>query len=289
MAGKEQTVTWITGAGGLIGSHLLRSAPEDCNVIGLTRAELELTDEKAVTARFRRDKPGLVIHCAALSKSPLCEKEPDLAWKVNVEITRVLADLCSAGRLVFFSTDLVFDGKKGWYVESDSVNPLTVYARTKVAAEEIVLRNISHLVIRTTLNSGVSPSGDGGFDEVTRRGWLAGEAARLFTDEFRCPIPAIETARAVWELIEKEARGLYHVAGTERLSRWEIGRLLAARWSELKPRIEAISIKDYKGPPRSPDTSLDCGKAQSVLGRCLPAFSEWVRNHPEETRNSRNL
>src|SRR3954464_2992940 len=214
MAGKEQTVTWITGAGGLIGSYLVRSAPPDSNVIGLTRAELELTDEKAVRARFGREQPGLVIPCAALSKSPGGEKQHTLAWKVNVETTRVLADLCSAGRLVFFSTDLVFDGKKGWYVESDSVNPLTVYARTKVAAEETVLRNSGHLVIRTTLNAGVSPSGEGGFDEVTRRGWTAGEVARLFTDEFRCPIAAAETARAVWELIEKKARGLVHLAGT---------------------------------------------------------------------------
>ena len=95
-----------------------------------------------------------------------------------------------------------------------------------------------HTVIRTSLNGGTSPTGDRGFNEQMRRAWQAGQTLRLFTDEFRSPIPAVVTARAVWELAARDRPGLYHVAGSERLSRWQIGQLLAARWPQLKPGIE---------------------------------------------------
>ncbi|MGH7969743.1 MAG: SDR family NAD(P)-dependent oxidoreductase, partial [Limisphaerales bacterium] len=80
----------------------------------------------------------------------------------------------------------------------------------------------------------------------------------------------------VWELTAKSATGLFHVAGAERLSRWDIGRLYAARWPELKPQIEAASLKEYHGAPRAPDTSLNCAKAQAKLSFSLPKLSEWL-------------
>jgi dTDP-4-dehydrorhamnose reductase len=287
MSEHRKPLVWVTGAAGLIGSYLLRTAPAGAfEVQGLARIDLDLTQTAAVRERFQREKPSLVIHCAALSKSPVCQKQPALARKLNVETTELLADLLArsaqSAMLVFFSTDLVFDGKKGWYVESDPANPLTVYAETKIAAEQIVLRNPGNLVIRTALNGGNSPSGDRGFNEELRRGWQAGKPMRLFTDEFRCPIPAIETARAVWKLIQKGAHGVFHVAGKERLSRWQIGKLLAERWPQLQPKIEPGLLRDYAGAPRSPDTSLDCRKAEDLLGEPLPGLTEWLKNHPEE-------
>jgi dTDP-4-dehydrorhamnose reductase len=116
-----------------------------------------------------------------------------------------------------------------------------------------------------------------------RLAWQRGERTRLFTDEFRAPLPAAVTARAVWELVNARQTGVFHVAGAERLSRFEIGRLLATRWPQLHPQIESVSAKDFPNPPRPPDTSLDCAKAQRVLSFQLPGFSEWLREHPEET------
>ena len=187
-------------------------------------------------AEFRLQNPQLIIHCAALSKSPECEANPALARKLNVEVTALLAELAADIPLVFLSTDLVFDGRTGNYDETAPVNPLSVYAETKAAAEQVVLANPKHTVIRTSLNGGTSPTGDRGFNEQMRRAWQAGQTLRLFTDEFRSPIPAEVTARAIWELAAQNKPGLYHVAGSERLSRWQIGQLLAARWPELKPR-----------------------------------------------------
>ena len=275
---------WITGAGGLIGSYLARTAPHyapHAVVVALTRERLDLTDPAAVRAEFQRHNPQLVIHCAALSRSPDCEANPLLARRLNIEVTALLAELAAERAMVFLSSDLVFDGRTGNYDESAAVNPLGVYAQTKAAAEQILLANPKHTVIRTSLNGGSSPTGDRGFNEQMCRAWRAGQTLRLFTDEFRSPIPAEVTARAIWELATLNRAGLYHVAGSERLSRWQIGQLIAARWPQLNPRIEPASVKDYGGAPRPPDTSLNCAKAQELLSFPLPGLTEWLSTHPD--------
>jgi len=277
-------LAWVTGAGGLIGNYFVALAPEYASgwrVRALTRPELDLTDFGAVRAALSADRPEVVIHCAALSRSPACEADPALAHRLNVEVTRTLAGLCAPARLVFLSTDLVFDGRLGNYDEAAAPNPLSVYGRTKAEAEPAVLEHPEHLVIRTSLNGGASPTGDRGFNEDMRRAWKAGRTLRLFTDEFRSPTHASVTARAVWELVLGGATGLYHVAGTERLSRWETGQIVAARCPELSPRLEPSSVREYQGAPRPPDTTLNCAKAQARLSFRLPGLRGWLAAHPE--------
>lgn len=267
---------WVTGAGGLIGNQLVAGASAWApgrEVVPLIRAELDLEDFTAVAARFRRDMPDAVIHCAASSRSPVCQADPVGARRSNVEATRHLAGLAAGIPFVFFSTDLVFDGRKGGYVEDDPVGPLSVYAETKVEAEACVREHPRHVIVRTSLNHGPSPSGVRGFDEELAAAWRAGRETTLFDDEFRCPIAAADTAHIVWELLLGGARGTFHVAGGERLSRWEIGRRVAAARPELAPRIVAASLRSYVGAPRPADVSLDCGKAERFLGRPMPKFS----------------
>lgn len=273
-------LAWITGAGGLIGSWLVRLGSDTyCSwrVRPLLRSDLDLTEAESVRRLFREEKPALVIHCAAMSRSTDCQINPALARMVNFEATKLLSELAADIRFIFFSTDLVFDGRKGNYDESESVNPLSIYAETKVEAEKVVLRNPGHTVVRTSLNAGPSLAGDRGFDEQLLRAWQAGQTTRLYTDEFRSPIAAEATAAAVWELLAKNQPGLYHLAGAERLSRWQIGQLLAASRADVEARYEPASIREYKGAPRAPDTSLDCGKIQKLLGRPLPRWSDWLQ------------
>ncbi len=271
---------WITGANGLIGNYLVQTAPQSAphwRVRALTRADFDLLDFAAVEREFKKDQPQLIIHCAAITIVSAAQKNPTLARRVNVDITKFLAELAADIPLVFFSTDLVFDGCKGNYSETDAPNPLHIYGETKVVAEEIVLENPRHLVVRTSINAGKSLAGNRAFDEQLRRSMQsAGEAMTLFTDEFRCPIPAVETARAVWNLVENNCAGLYHVAGAEKLSRLEIGKLLVQRWPEIRTEIQSGSAKDFPGPPRALDTSLDISKAQKKLSHPLPKFSEWL-------------
>src|SRR5688572_4961351 len=168
-----------------MGNYLLQTARAGAtasSVIGLTRGQLDLLDFAAVRERFSRENPSLIIHCAAMSKSQACQAQPELAHKVNVEVTRMLVELAADQTFIFFSSDLVFDGRKGNYVETDAPNPLSVYAETKVAAEEIVARHPRNLIIRTSLNGGRSPTGDRGFNEELERAWRAGKTVSLFED-----------------------------------------------------------------------------------------------------------
>lgn len=275
----EPRKVWVTGAGGLIGRAVVDSParPPAWTAVGLTRAKIDLTDPRAVAARFRQDRPDALVHCAALSKSPACQADPELARRVNVEATAILADLAGGRPLVFLSTDLVFDGARGGYVETDAVRPLSVYAETKVEAEERLRDRPGTLVLRTSLNHGTSPTGDRGFNEETVSAWKAGRTLRLFTDEFRTPLPARVTARVIWTLLAQGATGLFHVGGAERLSRWEIGLRLAERHPEVSARLEPASLREYRGAPRSPDTSLDSARVQARLDFPLPRYSEWLR------------
>jgi dTDP-4-dehydrorhamnose reductase len=313
---RNKPVVWVTGAGGLIGNALLHApnAPRDHQLVGLTRSELDLLDFAALERRFRADSPALVIHCAALSTAAACAKHPELARQVNVEITRMLTELCAPGRLIMLSTDLVFDGRQGNYTEADAVNPLNLYAETKAEAERVVLSCPRNIVIRTSLNAGTSPTGDRSFAEQTNAAWRRGETLKLFIDEYRNPIGADVTARALWELalagqgsdpaLNKVGRdtpcapssgmspsgahgvtrptlnelsGIFHVAGSERLNRLQIGQQLAAQWPELNCRMEPASLRDFPGPPRAADCSLNCAKAQSFLSFALPRFSDWLK------------
>jgi len=281
-------LAWITGANGLIGNYLVQAASEcapGLRVRALTRADFDLLDFAAVERAFRKDQPQLIVHCAAITVVSEAQKNPGLARRVNVDVTGQLAELAADIPFVFFSTDLVFDGRKGDYVETDTPNPLHVYGETKVAAEGIVLKNPRHLVVRTSINGGRSPSGSRAFNEQLRRSLQsAAQAMTLFADEFRSPIPAAETARAVWELTQKKFAGVYHIGGAEKLSRLQIGELLAKRWPEIMTEIKSGSAKDFPGPPRALDTSLDISKVQQVLSRPLPNFSEWLAAHPDAWR-----
>jgi dTDP-4-dehydrorhamnose reductase len=280
-----EPLAWMTGANGLIGNYLVQTAPRFAprwRVRALTRADFDLLDFAAVRREFQKHKPQLVIHCAAISTVAEAQKNPALARRLNVEVTNFLAELAAEIQFVLFSTDVVFDGRKGNYTETDMPNPLHIYGETKAAAEQIVLKNPRHFVVRTSINGGISRAGNRGFNEQLRLSSQTGQGMTLFTDEFRNPIPAIETARAVWELAQKNCAGIFHVAGAEKLSRWQIGQLLVKRWPEVKTKIQCGSAKDFPGPPRALDTSLDISKAQKVLSAPLPGLSEWLAQNPNE-------
>jgi dTDP-4-dehydrorhamnose reductase len=274
----DPKAAWITGVSGLIGNYLICAAPAKWKARGLARSEVDLLDFANVRELFEREKPAAVIHCAAISRNPVCDDDPSMAVRVNTDATVNLCKLAEKIPFLFLSTDLVFDGKKGNYVETDAPNPLSVYAETKARAEEVVLKNHLHTVVRTSLNAGHSLEANRSFNEEMRAAFRAGRIVNLFEDEFRCPIPAEVTARAIWEILGQG--GIFHLCGSERLSRYEIGELVAANRADLKPQIRRGTLRDYKGSPRSPDTSMDCSKIQKRLSFALPKFSDWARAQP---------
>ena len=134
---------WVTGANGLIGAQLIQLATQHLpayTVRGLSRETVDLLDASSVRDLFQKERPAVIVHCAAISRSPVCETDPKLAHRTNVEATRQLAELAAEIPFVFFSSDLVFDGTKGAYIEEDAPNPLSTYAETKALAEQEQLR-----------------------------------------------------------------------------------------------------------------------------------------------------
>ncbi len=281
MSTRDRQRVLITGGAGLIGSHLIQTAPRWAaafEVLAPLRRELDLTNFRSLDAWFRKEKPDLVIHCAALSRASACQTNPALASKLNVQLTGHLAQLAAGVPFVFFSSDLVFDGQKGNYREEDAVHPLNAYAETKVAAEAVACKHPRQLIVRTSLNYGYSKSGPRAFNEEVLESWKQGKTLTFFTDEYRCPISAEITARALWELVAKGVTGLYHLAGAERLSRWQVCELLLTRHPQFRELARAGSLKNFAGPQRAPDTSLNCDKAQALLSFPLPKFSEWFQS-----------
>ncbi|TKB93943.1 MAG: SDR family oxidoreductase [Nitrospira sp.] len=269
----------ITGAAGLIGQYLVKTASRwapGWDIHGLSRSELELTDTPKVDARIRALKPDLLIHCAALSRTKACEQDPAQARRDNVEVTAHLARLSPDVPFIFLSSGEVFDGKTGWYSETDEPNPINVYGQTKLEAERVVLQNPRHTVIRIVLTSGTSNSGDRSFVEDMCRAAKAGKDVTLYADEFRCPLPASVIARACWELADRRQPGLYHLGGSERLSRWDIGEALLPWYPELKDRLVKGSARNHIGSPRPADLSLRCDKIQRLLSFRVPGFREWL-------------
>jgi dTDP-4-dehydrorhamnose reductase len=269
----------ITGAAGLIGQYLVKTAPRwapDWDVQGLTRADLDLTDRANVERTWQSIKPNAVIHCAALSRTKDCEQDPEQARRINVEATAHLAQLSQDIPFIFLSSGEVFDGRTGWYGETDEPNPINVYGQTKLEAEQAVLQNPGHTVVRIVLTAGTSETGDRSFVEDMCRTAKAGKDVTLDADEFRCPLPAGVIARAIWELVDRKQPGLYHLGGSERLSRWGIGETLLPWCPELKGHLIKGSVRNHVGSPRPADLSLRYDKIQSLLSFRIPGFREWL-------------
>ncbi|MDH4153182.1 MAG: SDR family oxidoreductase [Nitrospira sp.] len=271
----------ITGAAGLIGHYLVRNGPRwapGWEVRGLSRADLDLTDQRAVEQVWKVIKPSAVVHCAALSRTKDCERDPQEARRNNVDATVGLACRSEDIPFVFLSSGEVFDGKAGWYRETDDPNPINAYGQTKFEAEQRVLENPRHTVVRIVLTAGTSLNGDRSFVEDMSRAAKSGKAIMLYGDEFRCPLPAGVIARAVWEVVNRGATGLYHLGGRDRLSRWEIGQALLPWYPELRGHLFEGVSSDHAGAPRPPDLSLNCDRLQALLSFSIPGFRAWLQN-----------
>ena len=272
-------IALVTGAAGLIGQYVVRTAVRWApawEVRGLTRTDLDLTDRHEVERAWQTIKPHAVVHCAALSRTKDCEQDPQNAKRINVDVTAHLAELSCDIPFIFLSSGEVFDGKIGWYRETDEPNPINVYGETKLEAERIVLQHPGHTALRIVLTAGISQNSPRSFVEDMRRMAASNRDVTLFEDEYRCPLPAGVIARAIWALLDGGMPGLYHLGGSERLSRWEIGQALLPWYPELKGRLVKGSARNYQGASRPQDLSLCCDKIQSLLSFRIPGFRTWL-------------
>lgn len=262
----------LTGASGQLGGYLLRELQNrDWSVTawGGSRAgelfgrrlhPVDLAMPDRIAAAFANARPEVVLHLGAVTTVAECFREPERARRVNTTATAVLAELAgrTGARLIFVSTDMVFDGTRGGYREEDAPAPLSVYGRTKAEAEPAVLAVPRGVVVRMSLLYGASVVGRPGFFDNQVSDLRRGRPFPLFEDEWRTPLDLLTAARALLALAGSDYRGLLHLGGPERLSRLEMGRLLAAHLGCDPALITPARRDDLKAPePRPRDVSLD--------------------------------
>jgi len=265
----------VTGASGQLGSYLIdRLARGPHEVIAWSgrtqtvRGELriqpvDLTDSLALAAALEEANPDVVIHLAAISSAEAARRDPKRAVAVNVSGTGRLADWAARHdrRLLYTSSDLVFDGSKSWYAEDDPALPILEYGRTKRDAEPAVLATPRGLVARLSLLYGPSRSGKAGYFDRAIAALRTATPQSFFTDEFRTPLDYITASGILVRLAESAATGLIHVGGPQRLSRFELMRRAAAFLGVDSRFVRANRRADVPvAEPRPVDVSLDTSR-----------------------------
>ena len=265
----------ITGASGFVGENLAHRFAREAklalaygNQRPRTEAERIFSVDLAVRDDFTRALGDLnvdtVIHTAAMVSPDQCEKDPHMAQAVNVEGTREVAHWAEArnATMVYFSTDLVFDGRKGAYNEEDPPAPLNVYGRTKLAGEEEVLRTCTRwVIVRLALSYGLTRGARGDWTLSMRRDLEAGKTLHLYTDQFRTPAYVGDTAEAVFRLAQRGGNGIYHMGGGERVSRHGFGQKFCRIFGLDVERFMPVRMEETQmDAPRATDCSLDTEK-----------------------------
>ena len=199
----------------MLGRDTVRVAEQSGHdVVGFTREELDITDAGAVDRALRSEQPQALINCAAWTNVDGAEENLDEATRVNGSGARNLAAATAAigCKVVFPSTDYVFDGSKGEpYVESDQVNPLSAYGRSKLAGEgETSANNPLHFIVRASWLFGIS--GRNFVDTMLDLGRSQDEVV-VVTDQVGCPTYTGHLAEGLVRLVEWDRYGVYHMAG----------------------------------------------------------------------------
>ena len=266
----EWIVTLARSAWDVTASYLHHPPAPNRDTPGVIWRRIDVRDRSAVNAFIHEVRPAVIVHTAALNPGQGTDFQP-----VNVLGTRHVACAAAAhrARLIYISTDVIFDGQKGNYVEDDPPSPVTPYGRSKALAEaEAWDSGAGAAVVRTSLIYGWRPR----IDRNTR--WIvgdlrAGKPVRLFTDELRCPIWVESLAAAIVELAGLTYTGVLHVAGAQALSRYEFGvRLARFHGVDPDPLIPVRSRES--GLHRPLRCTLDCSRARALLHTPLPGVDE---------------
>jgi dTDP-4-dehydrorhamnose reductase len=287
----------LIGHYGQVGAELLRLLPALGEVTAVDRDSCDLTQPTQVRETVQRASPQVIVNVAAYTAVDQAESEPELAMAINGTACELLAAEArrSGAALIHYSTDYVYDGRKPVpYVETDAVNPLSVYGRTKLAGEEaIVASGVPHLILRTSWVYGLH-----GRNFLLTMVRLAREKPelRVVADQFGVPNWAVELARATTRVIGVAAgragtvqdaigenSGVFHLSSTGRASWHEFASAIVDTLSKrgLVPAVPVrpIATRDYPTPAARPANSvLDGSRLRTVWDTQLP---DWKRSLAE--------
>ena len=282
----------VTGASGFLGWNLCQYARANWEVSGTyfshkvkipgaTLYQTDLRDFAALDRLFNRVNPDAVIHTAAASKPNFCQTHCEESYVMNVGVAVNIARLCGERHLpcAFTSTDLVFDGRNPLYKETDPVCPINYYGEHKALAEQ-KMREIypAISICRMPLMFGKASPTSPSFIQGIISNLKAGKETNLFIDEFRTPASARAASQGLLLAVEQQIRGILHLGGKDRISRYDFGLLLAKVMQLPTDSIELVKQAEVKMvAPRSPDTSLDSSKAFALGYHPLSLQEELIK------------
>ena len=280
----------ITGASGLLGLNTALEAADQHTVFGqvnshgikteaFTVLPADLLEPGAVERLLDQTQPDWVIHCAALASLEACEQNPQLAWELNTDLPRKLAEQCQQGgaRLIHVSTDSVFDGKTGGYTEADPASPVGIYTQTKYQAElAVAAANPAALIARVNL-FGWSLKGRRSLAEFFFNNLSAGNPVMGFTDVYFCPLLVNDIARIFFRMLELELTGLYHVLSSDSMTKYDFGVSIARKFGLDPGLIAPKSVTESAlTAARSPNLTLRVDKLIHDLGETPPTISTGI-------------
>ncbi len=259
----------ITGSNGLLGQKLVTQLSKDIHqlcgidlqdaaVLSTPQYEYcqgDITSRKEIVGIVRNWKPDTIIHCAAMTNVDACETERERCWKINVDGTEnicIAASRCNA-RVIYISTDYVFDGEKGPYSEDDTPNPTGYYAKSKLAGENLVRGSSENsTIIRSIVIYGCGKNVKSSFVS-----WLLGELrankqVRIVDDQWGNSTIAEDLAEAIDRLIVLEKQGLFHMGGSSFMTRFEMAVKIARHFGLNETLITPISTSDLNQPAKRP-------------------------------------
>ena len=287
----------VIGGGGQLGSKIVEHAQQTHSLYAtyMTRRprlkdariyQVDKTDKEAIQGLIKSLKPDAVIDTAAIHNVDYCETHTEEAYQVNVEGTRNIAEACKnlGTKMVFVSTDYVFDGRKGLYSETDPANPVNYYGQSKLEGETAVSEACeNHVIARTSvIYSWVSASTlqSSSGKPMNFAMWVTmklgkDEPINIVTDQYSSPTLADSLASTLIEVCEQETTGLYHVAGKTRLNRYDFTKKFAKMMGYDQSLVNPIDSSNLKQRAERPmDSSLDVSKIEKALGLAMLNIDE---------------
>lgn len=288
----------LFGKNGQLGSEFQRLLPNLGVVTAWDQEDLDLCDTLALKINLYDKKPDLIINASAFTAVDRAEEDVDIAMKVNALAPGVMAEAARTFNAAFihFSTDYVFDGKKGTpYTEEDAANPLNVYGKSKLAGEEnIIQAGGAFLILRTSWV--YSMNGESFVGKVL--GWARKNTTlRIVNDQISNPTWARELAEATFRVLStyrgslqdviKERRGIYHLAGDGYTSRYEWAKEILAndpkRTEQLVQTLDPVSSDEFPTPAVRPlFSALDCSKIAETFDIRLPDWRKSLQRAMSE-------
>ncbi len=276
----------ITGANGLLGQKLVRDFhphyqviacdlhPQSClSLPHLSYESLNITDRPQLGFQISHYRPEVIINAAAYTDVDGCEIHKDEAWAVNVGGAKNLVNLCKKQKikLIHLSTDYVFNGENGPYSEDDPPDPVNFYGETKLESERVIQDSgIDFLIIRTNVLYGFGKSVKPDFFLSLLDRLSKNEKIKIVTDQFNNPTLVDNLSLCIFEMVEKDVSGVYHIAGSEYLSRYDFAVKAAGSFhfdkNNILPTKTELLQQQAKRPYRG---GLKSERVQKVLNTQL--------------------